>query len=311
MEEQEGNILIVITGPTASGKTNLAARVASRIGGEVISADSRQVYRGMDIGTGKDLGEFIQGGKRVPCHLIDIRNPGYEYNVYEFRKDFLKAYNDIVSRGKQVLLCGGTGLYIESAVAGYNMQRVPVDEALRQWLREKSMKEMANILAGLRPLHNTTDVTDRARLERAIEIAEYEKSYKGMSPAMTEFSTVIFGIAYERSILRERITRRLKKRLSEGMTGEVENLIKSGISEDKLLFYGLEYRYLTLYVTGRISYSEMFTKLNTAIHQYAKRQMTWFRRMEKNGFHIEWIDGELDIKEKEKIVLKRLESITP
>ncbi len=298
--------LVVITGPTATGKTLLAANLAARLGGEVISADSRQVYRGMDLGTGKDLDDFLVDGMMVPFHQIDIADPGYEYNVYEFQRDFLQAYAEIKSRNKKPVLCGGTGLYIEAAIGGYRLQKVPENPALRKKLDTMEMKELVAMLGRLKTLHNITDTTDRERLLRAIEIASHEREHKAGSFDYPEINAKIFGIWFDRPVLRRRITHRLEQRIAEGMVKEVEGLIGQGLKPDQLMFYGLEYRYLTHYVTGKISYDEMFRKLNTAIHQFAKRQVTWFRRMEKKGYDIHWIDGELPLESKINIVIESL-----
>ncbi len=299
MNEKTGRpLLIVITGPTATGKTRLAACVAAELNGEVISADSRQVYRGMDIGSGKDLSDYIVEDVRILCHLVDIADPGEEYNVYAFQKDFVNSYHDIIKRNKQPILCGGTGLYVEAAVSGYRLLKVPENKKLRDELATRTMPEMAEMLAGIKKMHNITDITDRARLVRAIEIATYEADHREMMMDYPVFDHKLFAIHFERSALRERITARLKQRLAEGMIDEVKQLLEGGLKPAQLMFYGLEYRYLTMYITGAITYDSMFEKLNTAIHQFAKRQMTWFRRMERNGFHIHWIDGNISLKEK-------------
>ncbi len=296
--------MVTILGPTATRKTKLAASVAAELGGEIISADSRQVYRGMDIGTGKDYGDYLVEGKQIPHHLVDIVDPGYEYNVFEFQRDFLRVFDDIVSRNQQPVLCGGTGLYLEAVLSGYRLLQVPENEELRQQLSEKSLDELTGILKSMRALHNTTDLTDRDRTIRAIEIAEYEQAHPGEKENFPKIDHRIYGIKFERRIIRERITQRLKQRLNEGMIDEVKQLLDSGLKPEQLTFYGLEYRYLTDYVTGKISYDEMFRLLNTAIHQFAKRQMTWFRRMEKRGFRIHWIDGQLPLAKKTELVLK-------
>ncbi len=284
--------LITILGPTATGKTRLAALIASRINGEIISADSRQVYKGMDIGTGKDLDDYIVEGKKIPYHLIDIAMPGYEYNVFEFQKDFLNAYNDIVRRKKQPVMCGGTGLYIASVVSGYRFAKVPENAELREKLENYELEKLVEILKSYGKLHNTTDITDRKRTIRAIEIKEYQKN-RGNETFFPEIKSLNIGIRFERSEIRKRITARLKQRLENGMIEEVETLLKNGLKPEQLTFYGLEYRYVTLYLTGKTDYKTMFEKLNIAIHQFAKRQTTWYRRMEKNGTEIHWIDGML------------------
>ena len=297
--------LIVITGPTATGKTLLAAKVARECRGEVISADSRQVYRGMDLGSGKDLNDFLIEGEKVPYHLIDIAEPGEEYNVFAFQQDFLDAYRDIISRKRQPVLCGGTGLYIEAAIGGYRLLKVPKNSALRKQLSGKSMEELTAMLEKLKPLHNTTDINDKDRLMRAIEIETYQLAHQDQVLDYPKLNPVIFAIWYDRKVLRERITRRLAQRLEKGMAGEVQRLLDQGLRPEQLTFYGLEYRYLTRYVTGEISYDEMFRYLNTAIHQFAKRQMTWFRRMERSGHRIHWIDGNLSLEDKVRYVVNQ------
>ncbi len=299
-------LLIVITGPTATGKTRLAACVAAKCEGEVISADSRQVYRGMDVGTGKDLHDFMVDDLLVPYHLVDIVDPGYEYNVFEFQQDFIKALKHIQKRRKQAVLCGGTGLYIEAALKGYSLQKVEPDPELRQSLQLLTNEELSQLLAQYRPLHNTTDTTDRERLIRAIEIEVHQKNQAKKKAGYPTFKPIIFGIHFERTLIRQRITERLNRRLEAGMLDEINRLLNSGLKPEQLKFYGLEYRILTQYVTGEISYDEMFTTLNTAIHQFAKRQMTWFRRMERQGLQINWIDGNLSIDEKVDQVLKKI-----
>lgn len=298
--------LIVITGPTATGKTRLAAQLAQTLDGEIISADSRQVYQGMDIGTGKDLADYVIEGKVIPAHLVDMVAPGYEFNLYEFQNHFVQAFQHIQNRGKQAILCGGTGLYIEAALSGYKLLKVPENQALRKTLKDNTLEELIELLASMKRLHNTTDITDRSRLLRAIEIESYYKSHPEQQLDYPQFNYLIFALHFSREIIRERITSRLKIRLENGMIEEIQNLLRSGLKPEQLTFYGLEYRYITQYVTGEISYEEMFTHLNTAIHQFAKRQMTWFRRMQRNGFQIHWIDGELDNKEKIAIIHQRI-----
>ncbi len=285
--------LIVITGPTATGKTKLAAELADMMDGEVISADSRQVYKGMDIGTGKDLADYIVNGRVVPAHLVDMVEPGYEFNVFEFQNHFLKAFEHIRKRDKQAVMCGGTGLYIEAALAKYRLLKVPVNQKLRKELELLSQDELVEMLKKYRSLHNTTDTTDRKRLIRAIEIETYNDKHKEDRKDFPEFSYIIFAIDFPRKEIRQRITERLKHRVDNGMIQEIQELLKKGLKPEQLMFYGLEYKYITQYVTGEINYDEMLGKLNTAIHQFAKRQMTWFRRMEKQGFKIHWIDGSL------------------
>ncbi len=291
MTASEKPFLIVITGPTATGKTRLAAHIAANMNGEVISADSRQVYRGMDIGSGKDLDDFVVEGKKIPYHLIDIAEPGEEYNVYAFQQDFVSSFKSIVNRNKQAVMCGGTGMYVEAAISGYHLIKVPENIMLRDKLEALSMLELTKMLRNLKPLHNVTDTTDRARLTRAIEIAKYEAENQEKTVNYPVFESRVFAIHFERDVLRRRITERLMQRLEAGMVAEVEKLLKKGLQPQQLIFYGLEYRYLTQYVIGRISYETMVKELNTAIHQFAKRQMTWFRRMERKGIYIKWIDG--------------------
>lgn len=284
--------LITVLGPTAVGKTSFAAHLARSVGGEIISADSRQVYREMNIGTGKDLGDYIIDGQAIKSHLIDIADPGTEYNVFRFQQDFRIAYETIIASGRIPILCGGTGMYLESVLSGYNLVDVPEDEKLRKQLSVYSDDELIKKISSFRLLHNTTDTLDRERLIRAIEIEVY-KEKAATDKGLIDFSkSPVFGIRFSRNTIRERITVRLTQRINEGMLPEVQNLLDKGISKEKLLLYGLEYRYITLYLTGELTYSEMFTLLNTAIHQFAKRQMTWFRRMERKGINIYWLEGE-------------------
>lgn len=289
--------MITILGPTATGKTRLAAHVAHRLNGEILSADSRQVYRGMDLGTGKDYDDYIVDGNRVPFHLVDIADPGYEYNVFEYQKDFLSAFLDVLSRDRLPVLCGGTGMYLEAVLSGYRLVEVPENKQLRAELVGKTLKELHQMLQAYRETHNTTDSTDRERAIRAIEIADYHKKYPGEKSSFPRIDHHIFGVHFERWEIRRRITLRLRQRLEAGLAGEVKQLLDTGLKPEQLKFYGLEYRYLTEYVTGEISYDEMFSRLNTAIHQFAKRQMTWFRRMEKRGFRITWLEGKLPLEE--------------
>ena len=275
--------LITILGPTATGKTKLATALAAMIGGEIISADSRQAYRGMDIGTGKDIEDYRFNGLDVPYHLIDIVDPGYEYNLFEYQKHFTTAFNDIVSRDKIPVLAGGSGLYLDAVINGYELTSVPEDAFLREQLDRLSDDELREKLKSYGQLHNTTDLIERNRIIRAIEIKEYEKLNPDKVIDMPDIDSVTFGISYERQEIRQRITDRLVHRLNHGMIEEVEHLLGTGLKPEQLTFYGLEYKWLTLYVTGQISYDEMFANLNTAIHQFAKRQMTWFRRMEKKA----------------------------
>lgn len=302
--------MISIIGPTATGKTTLAVYLAHRHGGEIISADSRQVYKDMDIGTGKDLSEYKIQGQNIPYHLIDIAQVGAEYNVYRYQRDFLQAYRDIVSRGKLPVLCGGTGMYIESVLKGYRLLDVPRNPNLRASLHEKDTAYLIKMLKSYKTPHNTTDTETRKRLIRAIEIQDYYHENKNEITDFPKIDTKLFGIHFERSQLRERITTRLKERLENGMIEETESLLARGVKPNALKFYGLEYRFLTRYLQNELSYAEMFSGLNTGIHQFAKRQVTWFRRMEKQGFHIHWIDGNLTLEEKLKEIDKHI-SITP
>jgi len=290
--------IIVVTGPTATGKTSFAANLASRLNGEIISADSRQVYKGMELATGKDFNDYVVEGQNIPYHLVDIVDAGYEYNVFEFQQDFLNAFNDIVSRNKLPVLCGGTGMYIEAVLKGYKLIKVPENKKLRTELDSKTKEELIRLLKGYKVPHNLTDIEDRKRLVRAIEIQQYYKDNPEIDTSFPRFDSLIFGVNFDRKTIRERITERMKVRLKKGMVDEVKALLQQGLKPEQLKFYGLEYKYLTQYVTGEISYNEMFRLLNTAIHQFAKRQMTWFRKMEKTGLKINWINGELTIPEK-------------
>ena len=288
--------LIAILGPTATGKTALAAHLADRLDTEVISADSRQVYRRMDLGTGKDLVDYEVNGRHIPYHLIDIAEPGTKYNVYQYQQDFIKAYEDIRSRGKLPVVCGGSGLYIESVIRGYRLEDVPENKELRQSLEGKPLEELTEILKTYKTLHNSTDTDTAKRAIRAIEIADYyekhglEQTSSGNQPL---FNPLVIGVSIDRELRREKITRRLKQRLEEGMVDEVRRLLEEGIPAEDLIYYGLEYKFLTLYATGQLSYEEMFSQLEIAIHQFAKRQMTWFRGMERRGVKINWIDATL------------------
>lgn len=298
--------LIAILGPTASGKTPFAAALAAELHTEIISADSRQVYRGMDLGTGKDLADYNVGGTQVPYHLIDIAEPGYKYNVFEYQRDFLKAYEGIRQKGLLPIVCGGTGMYLESVLKGYRLLPVPEDPELRARLAGKSLEELTRILKGYKTLHNTTDVDTAKRAIRAIEIEEHYAHTPVEERSFPSLRSLIIGIDIDRDLRREKITRRLRQRLDEGMVDEVRRLIAGGIPPDDLLYYGLEYKYLTLHVIGQLSYEEMFSQLETAIHQFAKRQMTWFRGMERRGFTIHWMDARWTTEEKKKRVLHLL-----
>ena len=295
--------MITILGPTACGKTQLAAALAADVGAEIISADSRQVYRRMDIGTGKDLADYVVDGKLIPYHLVDICEPGTRYNVYEYQHDFLAAYQDIVSRGVIPLLCGGTGLYLESVLRGYRLSPVPQNEALRQCLEGKSLDELRVMLEDLKrrngsKMHNVTDVDSAQRAIRAIEIEEYNLHTPVDEREFPHIPSLVVGLDIDREERRRRITHRLEQRLKEGMVEEVRSLLESGIAAPDLIYYGLEYKYVTEYVTGVLTYDEMFRQLEIAIHQFAKRQMTWFRGMERRGVRIHWVDAMLPMDEK-------------
>ena len=298
--------MITILGPTASGKTPLAVAVARRVGGEIISADSRQVYRRMDIGTGKDLSEY----QSTPYHLIDICEPGTKYNLFQYQQDFFDAYQQIRGRGAVPILCGGTGLYIEAVLKGYHLSPVPQNQPLRDQLEGKSLDELTAILQELKQqngsvMHNTTDVDSCQRAIRAIEIETYNREHPMPLRELPAIPSIIIGVSIDREMRREKITRRLKARLDEGMVDEVRRLLDEGILADDLIYYGLEYKYLTEYIIGRLSYEEMFRLLEIAIHQFAKRQMTWFRGMERRGFNIDWIDATLPMEEKVNIILDK------
>ena len=299
--------MITILGPTASGKTPLAAALAAEIGGEIISADSRQVYRRMDIGTGKDLGDYTITNNQypitVPYHLIDIREPGTKYNLFEYQQDFFDAYEDIRNRGAVPILCGGTGLYIEAVLKGYHLSPVPQNQALRDSLEGKSLAELTQMLTELKAktgsnMHNTNDVDSCQRAIRAIEIETYNLEHPTPRRELPPVDSLLIGVNIDRELRREKITRRLKARLEEGMIDEVKALLDEGIPADDLIYYGLEYKFVTEYLIGQTSYDEMFTRLEIAIHQFAKRQMTWFRGMERRGFKINWIDATLPMEEK-------------
>jgi tRNA dimethylallyltransferase len=298
--------MITILGPTATGKTAFAAFVASKLNGEIISADSRQVYRGMDLGTGKDYEDYAVDGQLIPHHLVDIADPGEEYDVYRYQHDFLNAYNDIISKGKLPVLCGGTGMYIEAVLKGYNLIKVPVNPERRQFFDTLSDKDLENRLTSFKSLHGTSDISDRGRLIRALEIQEYYHQNPHLTRDFPQIKSSLFGIFYDREIIRSRITQRLKARLDKGLVDEVKGLLDKGISPVQLKFYGLEYKFLTQYILKEITFDDMHRLLNTAIHQFAKRQMTWFRKMEKDGFMIHWIDGDLPNEEKLKFIFSQL-----
>ncbi|MBN1107160.1 MAG: tRNA (adenosine(37)-N6)-dimethylallyltransferase MiaA [Bacteroidales bacterium] len=295
--------LVVITGPTASGKTSLAVAVAAATGGEIISADSRQVYRGMDLGTGKDYDDYRAGGRRIPFHLIDIADPGYKYNVFEYQRDFIRIYDDMISRRVFPVVCGGSGMYIDSIVSGYRMFEVPPDPYLRSELEEKTMDELISILSGYKKMHNVTDIDTKKRAIRAIEIEEFHRLRAERQNDFPRLRSLLIGLKTDREIRRQRITERLRKRLEAGMVDEVKKLLDEGVDEDVLIYYGLEYKYITLYLKGMLSYDAMVKDLETAIHQFAKRQMTWFRGMERRGVLINWIDGELPMETKVELII--------
>ncbi|MDR1724071.1 MAG: tRNA (adenosine(37)-N6)-dimethylallyltransferase MiaA [Tannerella sp.] len=297
--------LITILGPTACGKTALAAALAARLDSEVISADSRQVYRRMDIGTGKDFSDYTVNGRRIPYHLIDIREPGEKYNVFEFQHDFFAVFETLRNAGKIPILCGGTGMYIEAVLRGYKLLDVPPNPALRESLKDVPLSELERILAGYKTLHNKTDVDSAQRAIRAIEIEEY---YRMQAPETNDFKaphSLVVGLDISRELRRERISRRLRSRLDEGMAEEVRSLLNSGLTPNDLIYYGLEYKYVTQYVTGELSYDEMLHLLEIAIHRFAKRQMTWFRGMERRGIAITWIDAGLPTDEKIDKIINR------
>ncbi|WP_311437747.1 tRNA (adenosine(37)-N6)-dimethylallyltransferase MiaA [Hallella colorans] len=295
--------LITILGPTACGKTTLAVALANELGSEIISADSRQVYRGMDIGTGKDLEDYVVDGKRVPYHLIDIVEPGSKYNLYRYQRDFMAAYDDIVSRGAQPILCGGTGLYIEAVLKGYALSTVPQNPALRKQLEGESLETLTQKLVELKKknnsnMHNTTDVDSCQRAIRAIEIETYNLEHTAERRPAQPVDAIVFGLDIEREERRRKISERLRQRLDNGMVDEIKRLLDSGVAATDLIYYGLEYKYVTEYVIGKLSFDEMFRQLEIAIHQFAKRQMTWFRGMERRGTVIHWLDAALCMEKK-------------
>ncbi len=298
--------LIVILGPTASGKTALAVQVATALNGEIISADSRQVYRGMNIGTGKDLDEYKANERAIPYHLIDIKAAGDDYNVYEYQQDFNIAYNAIKERGVTPILCGGTGMYIDAVLKNYAYTQVPVNEMLRKKLMGQSKAALLQQLQSIRSPHQLVDTTSTKRIIRAIEIATYLQQHPLPLQKTVSIPALLFGIAVDRDVRRKRITQRLHHRLKHGIVEEVATLLQQGISAEKLKFYGLEYKFITLYLEGEMEYNTMVERLNIAIHQFAKRQMTWFRKMEKDGHQIEWIDGSLPLAEQTQLLLQRL-----
>jgi tRNA dimethylallyltransferase len=298
--------LLVVTGPTASGKTALAVAIAKKVGGEIISADSRQVYRGMNLGTGKDYDDYLIEGIRIPCHLIDIAEPGYKYNVFEYHRDFINVYTALKSRNLFPIVCGGSGMYADSIITGYKMVEVPPDSGLRAELEKKPMEELREILSTYKNLHNTTDIDTKKRVIRAIEIEHFNSYRKLKSSELPKVNSLIIGVLFDRETRRKRISYRLKQRLDSGMIEEVKNLISLGVNPETLIYYGLEYKYITLYLTGKLSFEVMVKDLEIAIHQFAKRQMTWFRGMERRGIKINWIDGNIPIEEKVEMVMRLL-----
>lgn len=308
IDNMQNQKMITILGPTASGKTSVAAALALRTGGEIISADSRQVYRRMDIGTGKDLADYTIGDVHIPYHLIDIAEPGTKYNLFQYQQDFHTVYNDIRNRGKLPILCGGTGLYIEAVLGGYSLSPVPQNPQLRESLEGKSLDELTQMLVELKQkngsnMHNRTDVDTAQRAIRAIEIETYNLEHPTPERQMPPVDSLVIGINIDRELRREKITRRLKARLEEGMCDEIRSLIDGGVNPDDLIYYGLEYKFVTEYVVGRTSYDEMFRQLEIAIHQFAKRQMTWFRGMERRGYTIHWIDAAQSMDEKVEAIM--------
>lgn len=296
--------MITVLGPTASGKTRLAVALAARLDGEILSADSRQVYRGMDIGTGKDLADYTIGSRTIPYHLIDIADAGTKYNVYEFQGDFKKAYSDITARGKYPIMCGGTGLYLESVLKGYRLIPVPENPELRKSLEGKTLAELTHILEGYKTLHNTTDVDTTKRAIRAIEIEECYRNTPVQACEFPKINSLVIGVDIERELRRQRISERLEARLQEGMIDEVKRLLDSDIPAEDLIYYGLEYKYVTLYVTGQLPYKYLLQELEVAIHQFAKRQMTWFRGMERRGIHIDWVPYGMDMEQKVDYIME-------
>jgi len=298
--------ILVITGPTATGKTKLAALVADRLGGEVISADSRQVYRGMDIGTGKDITDYVVDGRKVPVHMVDIVDAGYRYNVYEYQRDFLKVFEDIAARGVFPVVCGGSGMYVDSIVSGYRLIQVPVNGQLRELLAGRSLEELTEILSQYKSLHNKTDVDTVKRAVRAIEIADWYVHHPVDDSPFPVKNPLVTAVFIDRETRRQRISDRLRARLEEGMIEEVQCLLAGGIHPDDLIYYGLEYKYITLYLMNRLTRDEMIQKLEVEIHRFAKRQMTWFRGMERRGIAINWIDGSKSEEEKTDYIISKI-----
>lgn len=302
--------LITVLGPTATGKTAFAANLAFLLNAEIISADSRQVYRGMDLGTGKDIADYTVNGVAIPYHLVDIADAGDKYNVFAYQNDFLKTYTDIINRQKLPILCGGTGMYIEAVLKGYKLIHVPVNQALRDSLETYDLSQLHAKLARLKPMHNTSDVDTKKRAIRAIEIETYYQENNDMDFSYPKINALLLGIKFERSTIKERITERLKQRLRDGMIDEVQLLLNKGVDAETLLYYGLEYKFITQYLNGEFSYNKMVEKLNIAIHQFSKRQMTWFRKMERSGFKIHWIDGYASMDEKIRAAMEVIQKKT-
>lgn len=302
MEKNKTN-LIVVLGPTATGKTRFAAHLAHTIQGEIISADSRQVYRQMDLGTGKDYDDYVVQGRTIRTHLIDICDPGEKYNVHRYQKDFYTVFERVRQHGRIPILCGGTGMYIEAVTKGYTLPPVAVNEALRTQLKDKTLKELQEILSDYKQLHNVSDTMSHERALRAIEIADYLQSHPDDRMPGPEIVPLFLGMQIEREVCRQRIATRLHQRLKAGMVEEVKGLLASGITPEDLVYYGLEYKFITLFLTDELDYDTMVQKLYIAICQFSKRQMTWFRRMERNGTTIHWIDALLDQDQKLKQAL--------
>jgi tRNA dimethylallyltransferase len=300
--------LVAVIGPTASGKTSFAAHLAFRINGEIISADSRQVYRRMNQGTGKDYADYIVENKQIPVHLIDIAEPGYKYSIFEYQRDFISAFKDITRRGKLPVLCGGSGMYIDAATRHYRLDEVPVNHELRKELSQRTLSELTEILSEMKVLHNNTDTDTIEHALRAIEIEKHTIENPVVYHSLPKMNTIYIGVLYEREEERQRITKRLNERIENGMIEEVKGLLDSGIPAESLTYYGLEYRYITLYIQGIIDFKTMKDKLNIAIHQFAKRQRTWFRKMEREGCIIHWIMGELPMSEKIERAVQLIEA---
>ncbi len=298
--------LITVLGPTAGGKTEFAAHLANRLDTEIISADSRQVYRKMDIGTGKDIADYVVDGKQIPYHLIDILDAGEKYNLFNFQRDFFKIYETVTQKGKIPVMCGGTGLYVDAVVSNYELNEVPENKKLREELNEKSLDELADILRSYKKLHNVSEIDTKKRAVRAIEIEIYNKSHPKIEQNFPTINSLNIGIKFDRESQKRRIAERLEQRLAEGMVEEVRGLMADGVDSEILLYYGLEYKFVTLFLLGKLTYDEMKEQLRIAICQFSKRQMTWFRRMEKNGVKIYWLDGYASLADK----LKRFEIVS-